>query len=454
LTGPRSRRDFLRLAAGAAAAAAAGTACGSGSDERKKQDAAKSKSAAADRTLHIAQWSHFVPAYDEWFDREYTKRWGERNDIEVVVDHISLPETNSRAAAEVAVQRGHDLFAFIAPPAAFEDEAIDHRGVVEEVKAKLGAMTPLAERSTYNPKTKKWFAFPDFWSPNPVNYRSDLWAQLGARPDSWDDIRAAGPKLKGMGHPLGIGLSPDFDANLGLLALMHAYGSSVQDEESRVVINRPATVEAVKVGAELFQTGMTDEVLFWDAASNNRFLATGRGSLIVNPVSGLRAVEKQDPALAANVALAPSPAGPVVRLGATSVMGAYVIWRFARNQEAAKRFLVDLALDYRDAFVHSEYYNVPAFPAGVPGLDQLVASDTKARPPEKYALLAGATSWTTNVGHPGYANGAIDEVFNQFLIPQMFAAAARKEMTAEEAVRAAETKIAPIFDKWRERGKI
>jgi multiple sugar transport system substrate-binding protein len=431
--------------------AATGTACTSG--EGKKQDTARSKS-AEDRVLRIAQWSHFVPAYDEWFDGEFTKRWGERNDIEVVVDHISLPETASRAAAEVAVQRGHDLFAFIAPPAAFEDEVIDHREIVEEVRAKLGAMTPLAERSAYNPKTKKWFAFPDFWSPNPVNYRSDLWAQLGARPDTWDDIRAAGPKLKAMGHPLGIGLSPDFDTNLGLLALMHAYGSSIQDEEGRVVINRPVTVEAVKVGAALFETGMTDEVLFWDAASNNRFLATGRGSLIVNPVSGLRAVEKQDPTLAARIALAPSPAGPVVRVGANSVIGAYVIWRFARNPEAAKRFLVDLVLDYREAFLHSEYYNHPAFPAGLPGFDQLVASDPKAQPPEKYSLLAEAASWTTNVGHPGYANGAVDEVFNQFLIPQMFAAAARKEMTAEEAVRAAEAKMAPIFHTWRERGKI
>ena len=36
----------------------------------------------------------------------------------------------------------------------------------------------------------------------------------------------------------------------------------------------------------------------------------------------------------------------------------------------------------------------------------------------------------------------------------MFAAAARGEMTAEEAVEAAEAQIKPIFDKWRERGKI
>ena len=46
------------------------------------------------------------------------------------------------------------------------------------------------------------------------------------------------------------------------------------------------------------------------------------------------------------------------------------------------------------------------------------------------------------------------EVFNQFLVSNMFATAARGDMTAEEAVAAAEAQIKPIFEKWRERGKI
>ena len=40
-------------------------------------------------TLRIIQWSHFVPAYDKWFDDIYVKRWGQANDTEVVVDHIN-----------------------------------------------------------------------------------------------------------------------------------------------------------------------------------------------------------------------------------------------------------------------------------------------------------------------------------------------------------------------------
>jgi hypothetical protein len=36
----------------------------------------------------------------------------------------------------------------------------------------------------------------------------------------------------------------------------------------------------------------------------------------------------------------------------------------------------------------------------------------------------------------------------------MFTAAARGEMSPEEAVKTAEAKIKPIYDRWREQGKI
>src|SRR5215469_11554263 len=61
----------------------------------------------AAKTLKILQWSHFVPAYDKWFNNEYTKDWGKKNDIEVIVDNINLALIESRAAAEVSAQRGH-----------------------------------------------------------------------------------------------------------------------------------------------------------------------------------------------------------------------------------------------------------------------------------------------------------------------------------------------------------
>ena len=452
MEGRRDRREFLRLAAGAAAAAAVG-ACSSGGGERKANEAAETKSAGG-KTLRIAQWNHFVPAFDTWFDDEYASRWGDEHGVRVIVDHFPLTELPTRAAAEVAAQRGHDLFQFTATPSAFEDEVIDHRELIEEVEGKLGKMAPLVERSIRNPKTNRFFGFSDSWVASVVQYRGDLWEPFG-RPDTWQQVIAAGGALKSAGNPIGIGMSAalDFDSSWGLFALMHAHGSSVQDETGRLTINTPATVEVVKLAADMHRTAMTDEVFSWDASSNNRYLASGRGSLILNAISALRAVESQDPDLAAKIALLPSPDGPSGR-HAPYVVNVYVIWKFAQNPDMAKQFLVDLALAARDSVVKSELYNLPSFPGAVPDLGALAAGDQKANPPGKYAILGEAESWSTNVGYPGYANAAMDEVFNQFLVPRMFAAAARGEMTAEESVQAAEAQMKPIFDKWKEQGKI
>ena len=125
-----------------------------------------------------------------------------------------------------------------------------------------------------------------------------------------------------------------------------------------------------------------------------------------------------------------------------------MIWRFARNQEAAKQFLVDLAVDYRDAFEKSGFYNLPSFPGAVPDLGDLVARDPK------YAVLTDAASWSTNLGHPGYATAAMDEALNQFIVPDMFAAVIRRTLRADEAIQRAEAQLRSIVDRWREQGKV
>jgi len=136
------------------------------------------------------------------------------------------------------------------------------------------------------------------------------------------------------------------------------------------------------------------------------------------------------------------------------LVNTWIIWKFSENQEAAKQFLVDLASDYREAFIQSQYVQVPSFPGAVKDFGTVVAGDPRAQTPGKYGLLARAAEWSTNIGHPGYSNAANDEVIKSSLISQMFSAAARGEMSAEDAVRAAEAQMKPIFEKWRQQGKI
>ena len=59
-------------------------------------------------TLRILQWSHFIPAYDAWYDK-FAKEWGDKNGVKVRVDHIPHLEIPARMAAEFAAGAGHDI---------------------------------------------------------------------------------------------------------------------------------------------------------------------------------------------------------------------------------------------------------------------------------------------------------------------------------------------------------
>ena len=402
-------------------------------------------------TLKIIQWRHFVPAYDTWFDNTYTKVWGQHNDTDVVVDHINLTDLPARAASEVAAQSGHDLFQHLSPPSAFEDQVISLKDIITDVTKKLGPMKGVSRRSAYNPKTKKWFGWPDNYVPDPVHYRKDWWGEAGGKPSSWDAVLKAAPKLKANGHPIGIGMSNELDSNMALIALMQCFGSYIQNDHAQVTLNTKATRDAVQYMANLYKKGMTSEVFAWVPASNNNAMLAGRISLAFNAISILRTAEQQNPSLAKNLAILPVPKGPKQRLGLEHVMGVYVIWKFSQEKALAKKFLRDQQLQYTGHFLNSKFYNFPGWPGAVKNIKKRLAND----PSGKYVILDSISKHATaNVGFPGYSNAAIDEVFNTFLIPQMFAEVAQGNKSSADSVRDTASEMRRIFRKWRARGKI
>ena len=436
-----SRRKFVKLTGGAAAAAGLTSAF-----------LFPARALAQQRTLKILQWSHFVPGYDKWFDNTFTKEWGAKNNMNVIVDHIAIAEINARAAAEVSAKKGHDLVMFLSPPAAYEKQVIDHRDIYAEVERKHGKKIALAEKSTLNPKTKKYFAFSDSYVPDPGNYRQDLWAQVGFPhgPDTYHDLLVGAKRIKDKtGNPCGIGLSQELDTNMAVRACLWSFGGAEQDEAGNVVLNSKNTVEAVKFMRELYRQTETPEVFSWDPSSNNRGILSGKLSFVQNAISVTRSAEKDNPEMSKNIQLRPALKGPVRRIAAEHVMSCYAIWQFAENKEGAKKFLVDLVDNYSNAFNASEFYNFPCFPTTVPDIKKRLANDPKAVPNNKYAVLGDVLTWATNVGYPGYATAAIDEAFNTFVLPTMFAKAARDEMSAEAAVKAADTELRRIFAKWK-----
>lgn len=406
--------------------------------------------------LKILQWVHFVPDYDTWFDKTWVVEWGQKNDVQVTVDHIANTQLAARAASEVAAQSGHDIFGFLSPPAAYEDQVINHKSIVQEVERKVGPMSDLARRSTYNPKTKKYFGLSDNYVPDPVVWRHDLWYGLGEAPTTWEHVRKAAPKLKAIGHPIGIGMSNELDSNMANIAFLMCFGGFIQDEHNRLTINSKQTIEALNFMADIYKNGETDEIFGWNPASNNQFVYSGKGSMILNAISATRTPEALQLPFADDLWIWPIPKGPHGRYGLEHVMGVYTVWKFAKNIPAAKRFLADLCINYKQATTASKLYNFPSFPGAYPfkQIYKAAKADTH-RPHGKYNVLTKiAESYTHNVGYPGTSNAAIDEIFNTFLIPQMFAQVAQGKMSARDAARAADQAMRPIFAKWRAAGKI
>lgn len=409
--------------------------------------------------LRILMWSHFVPAHDKWFD-PFARDWAQRVGVTVTVDHIDNTQIPARFAAEIAANQGHDLIQYIAPLSQFEPSVLDLKDVNEEAATRFGTILDLCRKSSFNPRTGRYYAFAPGWVPDPGDFRKSLWQQVGLvdGPTTWDDLVTAGAEIKAKtGVRVGVGMSPEIDSNMASRALIWSYGGSEQDANENVTLNSPETVAAVEFMAKLFKQSMTDEVFGWNPASNNQGLIAGQLSYILNSISAWRSAQAANPQVADDVFFVRALKGPATAVAAQHVMYNWAVPKYAKNPDAAKEFLLHYTNNFDQASYNSHLYDFPAFKDRVPQLDQWLADDPfGAHPADKLSLLKfdDAVTWTTNIGHPGPANTAIGEVFNTFVLPNMMAKAARGQATPAAAVAAADKQVRAIFDKWRRQGLV
>ena len=398
-----TRREMIKTAGIAALAAGAGPAF-----------LFPERAAAQQKTLKIIQWSHFVPAWDEWFNKTYTVEWGNKNNVKVVVDNINLVDLPARAAAEVSARKGHDIFMFLSPPAAYEKQVVDMTHVYQEVERKHGKKIDLAHKSTFNPKTKKYFAFSDAYTPDPGNWHKDMWTAVGYPngPDTYDQLLDGARKIRKAdktGPPCGIGLAQELDTSMAMRAILWSFGGAEQDIEGNVTINSKETIEALKYVKALYQDTETPEVFTWTPPSNNQAMLAGRVSFVMNAISITRQSEREHLPIDEKIMVSHALKGPVRRIAAEHVMNCYVVWDFAEEKDLAQKFLIDYMDHFHDGFVAGQFYNFPCFPKTVPDLLKEISYDQRAHPPEKYKVLGDVLDWATNVGYPGYATAGISD---------------------------------------------
>jgi len=393
-------------------------------------------------TLRILQWSHFIPAYDAWFDNTYTKEWGDKNGVKVRVDHIPHLELPARMAAEYAAGAGHDIImngSSILTRLYYKSLA-DVSDIYGQGGKKHGGWIPSA-----GPLVEvegKQYGIPMFYILLPMLYRKDLFDANGLKPpDTWELARVAARTLKPKGHPTGIQFSQCADANLNWRSLLFSFGGAEADPSGEnVLIDSKEMRESLRFAKALFDEGMTPEVFSWDDASDNRFLASGVGCWIHDAISAYRTTEDTNPDVFKNTSIALEPAGPGGKRVSVSAANVYMIWKFSKNQQAAKEFLTHFMDSGKEGMVQSRGYNMPYLLADAQKPMPIIGADPKMQ------ILQDFPKIVAFYGYPGPFTTPIQEVVNLFVLPDMFTRVARGQ-AVDDVVKWGAGEYRRIFSK-------
>ncbi|OLE38781.1 MAG: hypothetical protein AUG00_04405 [Candidatus Rokubacteria bacterium 13_1_20CM_2_70_7] len=404
------RRDFIRVTGAGVAGATLLTML----------EARQAPAQLRGTGLRMLKWSHFVPAYDAWFD-DFAKKWGDANGVKVRVDHIPHLELPARYAAEFAAGAGHDLIYFVGQilTGQYYRNLVDLSDVAEGLGKKYGAWMENAKSA--GQVGGRWYGVPDFYIAIPVLWRKDLFDSVGlGAPTTWEDLRKAARLLKPKGHPTGMQFSHCNDANHNWRALMYCFGVKETDPSGQnILIDSKEMREALRFAKAIYDEGMTPEVFSWDDASDNRFLASGVGSWIHDAISAFRTTQDTNPKVFEHTYCLPEAAGPAGLRWNVGEPNVWAIWKFSKNVPAAKEFIQHIANNQKEAMEASRGYNMPflreQYKKPMPGL----GNDSKL------GVLQEQDKITAFFGHPGPMTPPAQEVLTTFIVPDMFTRVAR-----------------------------
>ena len=328
--------------------------------------------------LSVGFWDHWVPGANK-ATTDLVKEWSEKNKVEVTVDYITSQGNKLllTTAAESQAKSGHDVLAFSTwLPSRYADQLVPMNDIVEPLIKANGAVNATVE---YLGKVGgKWLAVPATVGSQikgPCS-RIDLLKKhagidiqamypAGAPPkaDGWNldtFLKAAEACQKG-GNPFGIGLGTTSDSVDTAGALFHAHGAMLVDAKGNITVKSDPVRQALEYYKKLMQFLPTD-VPSWDDASNNKFLVSGQGSLIMNPPSAWAVAKRDAPQVAEQLWTHGFPAGPKGRFG-PFLPFFWGVWNFSKNQAAAKSLITFLsqASSAERMVVASGGYDLPSF---------------------------------------------------------------------------------------------
>ncbi len=336
------------------------------------------RTANAAGKLSVGFWDHWVPGANE-ATKQLVEEWSAKEKVEVQMDFI--PSQGNKNLLTIAAERqaksGHDILSmptwqpaenaeFLEPVDDIMGELIKQNGKVNDTVEYLGKINGrwVAVPSTPGSQIKGPCSRIDLMKKH-AGIDVQAMYPAGSEPKDADwtldvFLKAAEACHKG-GFPFGIGLGTTTDSVDTAGAIFSSFGAVLVDPKGNITVKSDQVRQALDWYKRLMAF-LPPDVPAWDDSSNNKWLVSGKGALIMNPPSAWAVAKRDAPQVAEQCWTHGMPSGPNGRY-APFLPYLWGIWNFSKNKSAAKSLVVHLSqTSSAEKMVKvSGGYDLPAF---------------------------------------------------------------------------------------------
>jgi multiple sugar transport system substrate-binding protein len=434
------RRKLLKLCgAGALAARVGGIASILASN--------RAPAYAQGATVHWLRWNDFVPSSDALLRDQIIPACAKDLGITLNIEMINGNDIQARTTAAIQSGTGPDVICALNNwPQLYAESVADVSDVADKIGEDQGGF--YQESTTVANNGKRWLGVPWCIVGAENAYRKSWFEAVGLTkfPETWDEYRAAGKKLKANGQPIGQALGHSFgDPPTFWYPFLWSFGGmEVEKAGNKVMLDSKATVESVKYAVEFWKDCCDEGGLAWDDSSNNRAFLSGTISSTLNGAS-IYLLAKREPdkyqtekgtPLWQDILHGKLPKGPAGQFSYQLPM-TNMLMGYSKQQDAAKKFLAWITSKpiYQSWFNSQGGYTVGA--TTVWEQDPLWDKDPVMLPFREVGRGAQFP------GYPGPADRNAAEVLSKYIIIDMYAKAVQG-MSAEDAVKWAAGEVEKI----------
>jgi ABC-type glycerol-3-phosphate transport system substrate-binding protein len=308
--------------------------------------------------LSIGFWDHWVPGANDT-NTALVNEWAAKEKVEVQIDYIPSQGFKNllTIAAEAQARSGHDILAMptwwpqdhaksLEPVDDIMEPLIKQNGAVNDTVKYLGRANNrwLAVPATIGSQIKGPCTRIDLLKQHAgIDIQALYPAGSAPKAESWttDAYLKAAEACHKAGVPFGIGLGQTSDSVDTAGAFFQSFGAELVSAKGDITVKTDAVRQALDYCKRVAAFYPPDAPA-WDDASNNKWLVSSKGALIMNPPSAWAVAKRDAPKVAEQCWTHGFPAGPKGRF-APFLPYFWAIWNFAKNKPAAKSLLVHLS---------------------------------------------------------------------------------------------------------------